>query len=61
MTKNSDNYDEKNVKSKFNLDDELARNTMTETPSMIIVVRAVFHKNNKYYPIVFLDECLYKL
>ena len=61
MTKNSDNYDEKNVKSKFNLDDELARNTMTETPSMIIVVRAVFHKNNKYYPLVFLGECLYKL
>ena len=29
--------------------------------SMIIVVRAVFHENYKYYPQVFLDECLYKL
>ena len=28
---------------------------------MIIAVRAVFLKNNKYYPQVFLDECLYKL
>ena len=43
MTKTSDNYDEKNMKSKSNSDDELARNTMIETPSMIIVVRAVFH------------------
>ena len=27
----------------------------------MIVVRAFFHKDNKYYPQVFLDECLYKL
>ena len=30
-------------------------------PSMILVVRAVFHENNKYYSEVFLDECLDKL
>ena len=34
---------------------------MMEIPSMIIVVRAMFDKNNKYYPNVFLDECLCKL
>ena len=34
---------------------------ITETPSMIIVVRAIFHDNNKYYWQVFLDESLYKL
>ena len=28
---------------------------------MAIVVRAVFHENNKYYPQVSLDEYLYKL
>ena len=28
---------------------------------MIIVVRSVFHECKKYYPQVFLDECLYKL
>ena len=28
---------------------------------MTIVVRPVFHENNKYYPQVFLDECLYKI
>ena len=61
MTKNSDDYDENYMKIKFNLDDELPLNKMVEIPSMVIVVRAVFHENNKYYPQVFLDECLYKL
>ena len=28
---------------------------------MTVVVRAVFHEENKYYPEVFLDQCLYKL
>ena len=27
----------------------------------MIVARGVFHEYNKYYPHVFLDECLYKL
>ena len=61
MTKNSDDYDEKYMKIKFNLDDELPLNKTIEIPTMTIVVRAVFHENNKYYPQVFLDECLYKL
>ena len=34
---------------------------MIEIPTMTIVVRAVFHQNNKYYPQPFLDQCLYKL
>ena len=45
---------------KFNSDDELSLNKAIEIPSMIIVAKAVFHKN-KHYPQVFLDECLYKL
>ena len=49
------------MKTKFNSDDELRLNKTIETPSMIIVVRAVFYENNKYYPQVFLDQCLYKL
>ena len=28
---------------------------------MAIVVRAVFHENNLYHSLVFLDECLYKI
>ena len=42
------------MKIKFNLDDKLLPlNKMIEIPSMIIVVRAVFYENNKYYPQVF--------
>ena len=61
ITKNSNYYDKKSIKFKFNLDDEIPLNKKKEIPSMVIVVRAVFHENNKYYPQVFLDECLYKL
>ena len=32
-----------------------------EIPSMVIVVKAFFHENNKHYPQVFLKESLYKL
>ena len=48
------------MKTKFNSDDKLPLNKTIEIPSMIIVVRAAFHENNKYYPQVFLDEYLYK-
>ena len=51
----------KYIKIKFNSDDELLLNKTIEIPIMTIVVRAVFHGNNKYYSQVFLDECLYKL
>ena len=49
------------MKIKFNSDDDLPLNKTTGIPSMIIVVRAVLHENNKYYPQVFLNECLYEL
>ena len=48
------------MKIKFNSDNELLLNKSIEIRSMIIVVRAVFHKN-KFYSQVFLDECLYEL
>ena len=53
ITKNSDDYDEKYMKIKFNLDDELSLNKTTEISTMTIVVRAIFYENNKYYPQVF--------
>ena len=54
ITKNSDDYNEKYMKIKFNSDDKLPLNKRIEIPSMTIVVRAVFHKNKKYYPQGFL-------
>ena len=38
VTKNSNDYDEKYMKTKFNLDDELPLNKTIEISSMIIVV-----------------------
>ena len=61
ITKNSDDYDQKCMKIKFNSDNELTLNKMIEIPSTIIVVRAVFHENNKYYLQILLNECLYKI
>ena len=46
------------MKIKFNLDDELPLNKTIEIRSMIVVIRAIFHENDKYYPQVFLNECL---
>ena len=61
QNKLSDDYNEKYMKIKFNLDDELSLNKSIEINTMTIVVTAVFHENNKYYPQIFLDKCLYKL
>ena len=63
VTKNSDNYDydEKYIKIKIDSDDELPLNKTIEIPTIVIVVRAIFLENNKYYLQVFLDECLCKI
>ena len=49
------------MKIKFSLEDRLPLNKTIEIPSMIVVVTAVFHENNKYYPQDLLTKCLYKL
>ena len=46
------------MKVKFN-SDKLPLSKAIEIRSMIIVVKFVFHENNKYYLQVFLNECLY--
>ena len=56
IIKNSDDYDEKCIKIKFNTDDELPLNKTIDNCSMIIVVRAVFYENNKYHPQAFLTK-----
>ena len=44
MTRNSDDYDEKYMKIKFNSDDELTLNKTIEIPSMIIVLELFLMK-----------------
>ena len=41
------------MKIKFNSDGKLPLNKSIEIRSMIIIVWAIFHENNKYYPQVF--------
>ena len=60
-TNNSDNYDEKYMKIKFNSDDDFPLKRTLELYNIEIVVRSVFQEDNKYYPQVFLDERSYKL
>ena len=50
LTKSLDDYDEISMKTKFDSDDNLPLNKTIEIPIATIVVRAVFHENNKYYP-----------
>ena len=45
---------------KIDSDCSLPLNKTIEIPTVTILVRAVFHEKNKYYPQVFLDEYLYK-
>ena len=49
------------MKIKFYSDDDLPLNKTIEIHITTIVARAIFFENDKYYPEVFLDECLYKL
>ena len=45
---------------KFNLD-ILPLNKIIKLHSLTIVVRTAFQEDNKYYPQVFLNKCLYEL
>ena len=48
MYNNWDNYDEKFIKIKFNLDSDLPLNKTVKLCNMEIVVRSVSHKGNQY-------------
>ena len=55
------------TKSEILLDQKLiSQTTMMKSKTlilhtMVINVRSVFHQGSKYYPQVFLEECLYKI
>ena len=49
------------MKIKFDSDDDLPLNKPLKFPTMTIVVRSVFEDKGKYYPQIYLDECLYDL
>ena len=46
-------------KLRFNSDIDLPLNTIIEFRSLVINISCVIEKDNKYYPEIYLDECLY--
>ena len=48
------------MKIKFNTDDDIHLNKVLYFRT-ITVIMCVFEKDSKYYPQVYLDECLYQV
>ena len=55
----SGEYGKDYMKIKFNSDDNLPLNKRLKFLSITIIVRGVYEESGKYYPQIFLDECLY--
>ena len=53
-------YGKEYMKIKFNSDDDLALNKQLNFINLTIIVRTVFEEDGKYYPQIFLDDCLYE-
>ena len=54
-------YDKDFIKIKFYSDENLPLNKTLKLHNVTIVIGSVFKELGKFYPQVFLDECLYKL
>ena len=46
---------------KLNSDDNLLLDEILKLHDLTILVRSIFHKDNKYYPQIFLNGYLYEL
>ena len=57
----SGEYDKDYMKIKFNSDDDLPLNKKRKLHMLTIIVRSVFEEDGKYYPQIFIDECLYEV
>ena len=49
------------TKIKFSSDDNLLLNKQLKFHNLTIIVRSVFEQDDRYYPQVFSDDCLYEL
>ena len=48
------------MKIKFNTDDNIPLNKIIYFPTITIIIRSITQKDDKYYPQLFFDECLYE-
>ena len=49
------------MKIKFNTDDDISLNKIIYLPTITITIRSVTKKDDKYYPQLLLDDCLYEV
>ena len=49
------------MKNKFNSNDDIPLNKQLNFLNITVIIRNIFEKNGKYYPQIFLDECLYEI
>ena len=54
-------YDDNYMKIKLNADDNILLNKIIYFPTITMIMRSVTQKDGKYYPQIFLDECLYQV
>ena len=54
-------YDDNYMKIKFNTNDNILLNKIIYFPTITITIRSVTQKDGKYYPQLFLDDCLYEV
>ena len=54
-------YDDNYMKIKFNTDDAVPLNQIIYFPTITIIIRSITKKGDKYYPQLFLDDCLYEV
>ena len=54
-------YDDNYMKIQFNTDDNIALNKSIYFPIISIIIRCITQKDDKYYPQLFLDDCLYEV
>ena len=49
------------MRIKFNSDDDFPLKKQVKFMNLAIVVRNIFEEDGKYYPQIFLNECLYEV
>ena len=54
-------YDDNYMKIRFDTDDNIPLKKIIYFPTISIIIRSVILKYGKYYPQLFLDECLYEV
>ena len=53
-------YEKDYAKIGVNSNDDVPLNKTLKFPTLIIIIRCVFHKGEELHPLILLDECLYE-